>query len=108
MVQRLQKQRSDAAALETAWLWLWQQRGLRQWHGFGDSVAFGNSMVGLQQQRGGAAALATFVTLSEMETTSWGSGGSNSCRRIASGDSNLDSKPVTVEKEATINRRQQQ
>jgi len=40
--------------------------------------------------------------LSEREIASWGSGGSNSCHCIASGDSNPNSKLVTGEKEAKI------
>jgi len=123
LVKQLWQQHGDAAALATAW----------QCHSFGNSrpqstalatvwqcSSFATAWQWLWQQQASAVALlkefwcSSFgnschaVMLSVREIASWGSGGSNSCFHIASGDSNPNSKLVTGEKEATINWGQQQ
>jgi len=123
VVQRLREQHGNAAALAPGWRCricgnsvameqLWQHRG----GGFSNS----EPVQRLWQQCTSAVALLKVcrcsgfcnsclaVMFSDRETASWGRGGSNSCFRIASGDSDLDSKTVTGENEATINWGKQQ
>ncbi len=132
VVKWLWEQHGHAAALATAWQCrsfgnsmamhqLWQQHGMHQlWQQRGGG--FGNSepVQRLWQQCCGAVALLKAcgcsgfgnsylaVMLSDRETASWGRGGSSNCFCIASGDSDLDSKMVIGENEATINWGKQQ